>query len=74
MNCEAYREQAAFCYQELLMARNDYERRLFQRQLNNFVNLIGVDVWKPIRDRVRNDVKRGRIQHVSFYGRPKGTP
>lgn len=57
---------AEYWYQELLTARNEYERRLYQKQLRPCIELIGLDKWRPIRDRIRNNVKRGRIQKVWY--------
>ncbi|ULJ66661.1 hypothetical protein [Wielerella bovis] len=71
MDCEEYRERAAYWYQELLTARNEYERRLCQRQLRPLTELLGKQNWQPIRDRVKNNVKRGRIQRTWFFKQPE---
>ena len=45
MDCEEYRERAAYWYQQLLTARNEYERRLCQRQLRPLTELLGRQNW-----------------------------
>lgn len=57
---KSHKDYAEYWYQNLLTARNDTERKLCQRQLNHFVNLLGMETWKPMRDRIRQKVKDGK--------------